>query len=75
MLFRGDVDVLHRVVRAANFDGAFITPPIHPFVVVLIAKTLLGSFEKFVLADACSHRYECMGRFPSKDGLVFRRHE
>ncbi len=40
MLFRGDADVLHRVARAADFDGALITPPNHPFIVVLIAKTL-----------------------------------
>ena len=75
MLFRGNVDVLHRVVRAADFDGAFITPPNHSLIGVLISKTLLRSFEKFVLVDACSHTYDCMRGFPSRAGLVIRRHE
>ena len=55
MFFRGDGDLLNRVIPAPDSNRALVTTPSNQAVIKLRAETLLGAFEKFVFGDACSH--------------------
>ena len=53
--FRRDGDFPNRVLATANLHRALEAPPLDAGVVELITEALLGSLQKRIQRDPCSH--------------------
>ena len=55
VFFRGDANLLYRMLAAANLDRAFVAAVMNVCVIETITKALGGPFQKQGFGDSCSH--------------------